>query len=128
MNWGSIVIGEKDANFDGIPVDAVDNGQQTPYSCFDSLETRVYYGELYTDDARYMAKQSPYYDAITTLLTNRMKYVSGDQSMKVDSFGGKEILYSVRYGKDIMSADQIRGVETIKHSGLLTLITNDSNF
>jgi glucosyltransferase-SI len=75
-----------------------------------------------------MAKQSPYYDAITTLLTNRMKYVSGDQSMKVDSFGGKEILYSVRYGKDIMSADQIRGVETIKHSGLLTLITNDSNF
>ncbi len=92
------------------------------------LTTRVYYGELYTDDARYMAKQSPYYDAITTLLTNRMKYVSGDQSMKVDSFGGKEILYSVRYGKDIMSADQIRGVETIKHSGLLTLITNDSNF
>ena len=64
----------------------------------------------------------------STLLTNRMKYVSGDQSMKVDSFGGKEILYSVRYGKDIMSADQIRGVETIKHSGLLTLITNDSNF
>lgn len=92
------------------------------------LTTRVYYGELYTDDARYMAKQSPYYDAITTLLTNRMKYISGDQSMKVDSFGGKEILYSVRYGKDIMSADQIRGVETIKHSGLLTLITNDSNF
>lgn len=49
------------------------------------LTTRVYYGELYTDDARYMAKKSPYYDAITTLLTNRMKYVSGDQSMKVDS-------------------------------------------
>lgn len=39
------------------------------------LTTRVYYGELYTDDARYMAKQSPYYDAITTLLTKRMKYV-----------------------------------------------------
>ena len=38
MNWGSIVIGEKDANFDGIPLDAVDNGQQTPYSCFDSLD------------------------------------------------------------------------------------------
>lgn len=49
------------------------------------LTTRVYYGELYTDDVRYMAKKSPYYDAITTLLTNRMKYVSGDQSMKVDS-------------------------------------------
>ncbi|MFR2571874.1 MAG: glycoside hydrolase family 70 protein [Streptococcus salivarius] len=25
MNWGSIVMGDKDANFDGIRVDAVDN-------------------------------------------------------------------------------------------------------
>ena len=36
-------------------------------------------------------------DAITTLLKNRMKYVSGGQSMKVDTFNGKEILSSVRY-------------------------------
>ena len=92
------------------------------------LVTRVYYGDLYSDDGQYMTKKSPYYDAITTLLTNRMKYVSGGQSMKVDSFGGKEILSSVRYGKDIMSADQTKGVETSKHSGMLTLIANDSNF
>ena len=92
------------------------------------LVTRVYYGDLYSDDGQYMTKKSPYYDAITTLLTNRMKYVSGGQSMKVNSFGGKEILSSVRYGKDIMSADQTTGVETSKHSGMLTLIANDSNF
>ena len=92
------------------------------------LVTRVYYGDLYSDDGQYMTKKSPYYDAITTLLTNRMKYVSGGQSMKVNSFGGKEILSSVRYGKDIMSADQTKGVETSKHSGMLTLIANDSNF
>ena len=91
--------------------------------------TRVYYGDLYTDNGQYMATKSPYYDAITTLLKNRMKYVSGGQSMKVDTFNGKEILSSVRYGKDIMTADQTTGVaETSKHSGMLTLIANDSNF
>lgn len=91
--------------------------------------TRVYYGDLYTDNGQYMANKSPYYDAITTLLKNRMKYVSGGQSMKVDTFNGKEILSSVRYGKDIMTADQTTGVaETSKHSGMLTLIANNQDF
>ena len=91
--------------------------------------TRVYYGDLYTDNGQYMATKSPYYDTITTLLKNRMKYVSGGQSMKVDTFNGKEILSSVRYGKDIMTADQTTGVaETSKHSGMLTLIANDQDF
>ena len=91
--------------------------------------TRVYYGDLYTDNGQYMATKSPYYDAITTLLKNRMKYVSGGQSMKVDTFNGKEILSSVRYGKDIMTADQTTGVaETSKHSGMLTLIANNEDF
>lgn len=91
--------------------------------------TRVYYGDLYTDNGQYMATKSPYYDAITTLLKNRMKYVSGGQSMKVDTFNGKEILASVRYGKDIMTADQTTGVaETSKHSGMLTLIANNQDF
>lgn len=91
--------------------------------------TRVYYGDLYTDNGQYMATKSPYYDAITTLLKNRMKYVSGGQSMKVDTFNGKEILSSVRYGKDIMTADQTTGVaETSKHSGMLTLIANNQDF
>lgn len=91
--------------------------------------TRVYYGDLYTDNGQYMATKSPYYDAITTLLKNRMKYVSGGQSMKGDTFNGKEILSSVRYGKDIMTADQTTGVaETSKHSGMLTLIANNQDF
>ena len=91
--------------------------------------TRVYYGDLYMDNGQYMATKSPYYDAITTLLKNRMKYVSGGQSMKVDTFNGKEILSSVRYGKDIMTADQTTGVaETSKHSGMLTLIANNQDF
>ena len=91
--------------------------------------TRVYYGDLYTDNGQYMATKSPYYDAITTLLKNRMKYVSGGQSMTVDTFNGKEILSSVRYGKDIMTADQTTGVaETSKHSGMLTLIANNQDF
>lgn len=91
--------------------------------------TRVYYGDLYTDNGQYMATKSPYYDAITTLLKNRMKYVSGGQSMKVDTFNGKEILSSVRYGKDIMTADQTTGVaETSEHSGMLTLIANNQDF
>ena len=91
--------------------------------------TRVYYGDLYTDNGQYKATKSPYYDAITTLLKNRMKYVSGGQSMKVDTFNGKEILSSVRYGKDIMTADQTTGVaETSKHSGMLTLIANNQDF
>ena len=91
--------------------------------------TRVYYGDLYTDNGQDMATKSPYYDAITTLLKNRMKYVSGGQSMKVDTFNGKEILSSVRYGKDIMTADQTTGVaETSKHSGMLTLIANNQDF
>ena len=91
--------------------------------------TRVYYGDLYTDNGQYMATKSPYYDAITTLLKNRMKYVSGGQSMKVDTFNGKEILSSVRYSKDIMTADQTTGVaETSKHSGMLTLIANNQDF
>ena len=91
--------------------------------------TRVYYGDLYTDNGQYMATKSPYYDAITTLLKNRMKYVSGGQSMKVDTFNGKEILSSVRYGKDIMTADQTTCVaETSKHSGMLTLIANNQDF
>ena len=72
---------------------------------------------------------------LTTMLSqrslkNRMKYVSGGQSMKVDTFNGKEILSSVRYGKDIMTADQTTGVaETSKHSGIAwTLIANNQDF
>ena len=92
------------------------------------MVTRVYYGDLYTDNGQYMATKSPYYDAITTLLTNRMKYVSGGQSMKTDTFNGIQILSSVRYGKDLMSADQTNDKDISRHSGMLTLIANNANF
>lgn len=38
MNWGSIVMGDKDANFDGIRVDAVDN-VNAMLTCFNSTQT-----------------------------------------------------------------------------------------
>ena len=39
--------------------------------------TRVYYGDLYTDDGHYMETKSPYYDTIVNLMKSRIKYVSG---------------------------------------------------
>lgn len=39
--------------------------------------TRVYYGDLFTDDGQYMAEKSPYYNAIDALLRARIKYVAG---------------------------------------------------
>lgn len=57
---------------------------------------RVYYGDLYQEGQQYMSTKSPYYDAITTMLKDRIKYVSGGQQMKMH---GKDILSSVRFGK-----------------------------
>lgn len=45
--------------------------------------TRVYYGDLYREDGHYMAKKTPYFDAIDTLLRARIKYVAGGQDMEV---------------------------------------------
>ena len=61
--------------------------------------TRVYYGDLFTDDGQYMAQKSPYYNAIDALLRARIKYVAGGQDMKVTKLNGYEIMSSVRYGK-----------------------------
>ncbi|MFR3189346.1 MAG: glycoside hydrolase family 70 protein [Streptococcus salivarius] len=40
--------------------------------CFDASNNgcgnTCYYGDLYTDNGQYMAKKSPYFDQITTLL------------------------------------------------------------
>ena len=49
--------------------------------------TRVYYGDLYTDDGQYMEKNLPYHDAIDALLRARIKYVAGGQDMKVHIYG-----------------------------------------
>ena len=51
--------------------------------------TRVYYGDLYREDGHYMAKKTPYFDAIDTLLRARIKLCSwwsrhgGEESRKL---------------------------------------------
>ncbi|KXT76791.1 glycoside hydrolase family 70 protein [Streptococcus sp. DD12] len=99
---------------------------------------RVYYGDLYTDDGQYMAKKSPYYDAIDTLLRARIKYASGGQHMEefwpagdasMANLKGNEystgIIASVRYGQDIMDKDDVTGSELSKTSGMVTLVGNN---
>ncbi|WP_019778870.1 glycoside hydrolase family 70 protein, partial [Streptococcus sobrinus] len=39
--------------------------------------TRVYYGDMYTDNGQYMATKTPFYNAIETMLKARIKYVAG---------------------------------------------------
>lgn len=96
--------------------------------------TRVYYGDLYTDNGQYMAKKSPYFDQITTLLKARSKYVAGGQTSYVHNLAGsgvssakdnKEVLVSVRYGQDLMSKTDTEGGKYGRNSGMLTLIANN---
>ncbi|MBM7635888.1 glycoside hydrolase family 70 protein [Streptococcus saliviloxodontae] len=94
---------------------------------------RVYYGDLYTDNGQYMETKSPYFNAIDTLLQARIRYASGGQSMQVTDVAtptwGKtsEILTSVRYGQDIMTASDTSGTALSKTSGMVTVISNDPN-
>ena len=96
--------------------------------------TRVYYGDLYTDNGQYMAKKSPYFDQITTLLKARSKYVAGGQTSYVHNLAGsgvssakdnKEVLVSVRYGQDLMSKTDTEGGKSGRNSGMVTLIANN---
>ena len=96
--------------------------------------TRVYYGDLYTDNGQYMAKKSPYFDQITTLLKARSKYVAGGQTSYVHNLAGsgvssakdnKEVLVSVRYGQGLMSKTDTEGGKYGRNSGMVTLIANN---
>ncbi|WP_296124659.1 glycoside hydrolase family 70 protein [uncultured Streptococcus sp.] len=96
--------------------------------------TRVYYGDLYTDNGQYMAKKSPYFDQITTLLKARSKYVAGGQTSYVHNLAGSgvssakdnnEVLVSVRYGQDLMSKTDTEGGKYGRNSGMVTLIANN---
>lgn len=96
--------------------------------------TRVYYGDLYTDNGQYMAKKSPYFDQITTLLKARPKYVAGGQTSYIHNLAGdgvssakdnKEVLVSVRYGQGLMSKTDTEGGKYGRNSGMLTLIANN---
>lgn len=88
---------------------------------------RVYYGDLYTDDGQYMAKKSPYYDAITSLLQSRVKYVSGGQSMGMSYLHDNQgVLTSVRYGTGSMKATDAGNAET-RTEGIGLVISNKTD-
>lgn len=96
---------------------------------------RVYYGDLYTDNGQYMATKTPYYDAITSMLKARIKYVAGGQSMKISYVLGTEhmaasdyrgVLASVRYGLGAMTANDT-GDELTRTSGMAVITSNSPN-
>ena len=92
---------------------------------------RVYYGDMYTDDGQYMAKKSPYYDAIETLLKGRIRYAAGGQDMKVNYIGygntngwdAAGVLTSVRYGTGANSASDAGTAET-RNQGMAVIVSN----
>lgn len=97
--------------------------------------TRVYYGDLYTDDGQYMEKKSPYHDAIDALLRARIKYVAGGQDMKVtymgvpresDGWSYNGILTSVRYGTGANEATDAGTAET-RTQGMAVIASNNPN-
>ncbi|MBU7456161.1 glycoside hydrolase family 70 protein [Leuconostoc fallax] len=92
---------------------------------------RVYYGDLYTDNGKYMAEKTPYFEAIDALMKARIKYVAGGQSQHSgDEFvnGHDDILTSVRYGKGIDDANTVvdKNAEGV-HEGIGVVISNNPN-
>ncbi|WP_367301226.1 glycoside hydrolase family 70 protein [Leuconostoc carnosum] len=84
---------------------------------------RVYYGDMYQDNGQYMAEKSIYYNALESLMSARKSYVSGGQTMDVDSHG---LLKSVRFGKGAMTADTVGNEET-RTEGIGVLVGNDAS-
>ena len=82
---------------------------------------RIYYGDIYQDNGQYMETPSVYYDAITALMKNRVKYVSGGQNMSVDNNG---VLTSVRFGKNALKPTDTGDSET-RTSGIGVIVAND---
>ena len=89
--------------------------------------TRVYYGDLYREDGHYMAKKTPYFDAIDTLLRARIKYVAGGQDMEVKKVGNDGLLTSVRYGKGANNRTDWGTSET-RTQGMGVIMTNNYDF
>lgn len=58
---------------------------------------RVYYGDMYKDNDSYMTSKTNEFDSIDALLKARIKYVSGNQEMGVDT-KHQDVLTSVRNG------------------------------
>ena len=89
--------------------------------------TRVYYGDMYTDNGQYMATKTPFYNAIETMLKARIKYVAGGQQAGYNQGWNGGILTSVRYGKGADSVTE-RGTSETRTSGMAVLINNMPNF
>ncbi|MFY1049781.1 glycoside hydrolase family 70 protein [Apilactobacillus sp. 1-1-2] len=81
---------------------------------------RVYYGDLYLEGDQYMATKSPYFDSITTMLKDRVKYVSGGQQMRMQ---GNDILTSVRFGQGDLTPTSTSA--TGRQSGYLSVTSNN---
>jgi dextransucrase len=65
----------------------------------------VFYGDMWEAAESYMTVESPYYDAITTLLEARKTNVSGEQTVtnyvsNLSSTPGQDLISSVRAGTD----------------------------
>ncbi|AXQ78741.1 glucosyltransferase [Streptococcus chenjunshii] len=96
--------------------------------------TRVYYGDMYTDNGQYMATKSPYYDALETLMKARIKYVAGGQDMAITYVEGQDrenwawdyngVLTSVRYGTGAEEATDL-GTEETRTQGIAVIISNN---
>lgn len=96
--------------------------------------TRVYYGDMYTDDGHYMAKKTPYYDAIETLMKARIKYAAGGQDMAITEITGANkkdwawdysgVLTSVRYGTGANEAADT-GTQATRTQGMAVIVANN---
>ncbi|KRN32087.1 glycoside hydrolase family 70 protein [Liquorilactobacillus mali] len=84
---------------------------------------RIYYGDMYLEGGQYMADKTIYYDTIANLLTSRIKYVTGGQTMAVDS---NDILTSVRFGKGAMTVDD-KGTEETRTEGVGVIVSNNTS-
>lgn len=95
---------------------------------------RLYYSDMYQDydqnsSQQYMSKPTIYYSAIDALLKARIKYVAGGQSMAVEKVGDnkdQEVLTSVRYGKNVMTANDVGAVES-RTEGMGVVASNNTN-
>lgn len=87
---------------------------------------RVYYGDLFTDDGQYMSAKSPYYDALTSLIQSRVKYVSGESMNMTYLHNNQGLLTSVRYGKDAMTANDTGTSET-RTQGIGLIVGNKTD-
>lgn len=95
--------------------------------------TRVYYGDLYTDDGQYMETKSPYYDALDTLMRARYRYVAGGQDMAVvrpegatssSDYSDTAVLTSVRYGTGANEASD-QGTAETRTQGMAVITSNN---